>query len=129
MKIPQEEPKQGTMSEAIKQVVNNQLKQETFEEVAKNNAVDNWLRGYNHLNLSNFDKNSIAVDFGNGWDMAIEWQQKQDKKLYSEEEVEDLILRLCVDLSFSKHKDFIDGKVWFEQFKKNIYENTDARVD
>jgi hypothetical protein len=32
--IRQEEPKQGTMSEAIKQVINNQLKQETLEEVA-----------------------------------------------------------------------------------------------
>jgi hypothetical protein len=75
--IPKEEPKQGTMSEAIKQVINNQLKQEPLEEVAKNNAVDNWLCGYNHLKLSDFDKNSIAVDFGNGWDMAIKWQQEQ----------------------------------------------------
>ena len=34
-----EEPKQGTMSEAIKQVINNQLKQETFEEAAKSHAI------------------------------------------------------------------------------------------
>ena len=32
MKIPKEEPKQGTISEAIKQVINNQLKQETVME-------------------------------------------------------------------------------------------------
>jgi hypothetical protein len=37
--IPKEEPKQGTMSEAIKQVINNQLKQETFEEAAKSHAI------------------------------------------------------------------------------------------
>ncbi|WP_396180039.1 hypothetical protein [Flavobacterium sp.] len=37
--IPKEEPKQGTMSEAIKQVINNQLKQETLEEVAKSHAI------------------------------------------------------------------------------------------
>jgi hypothetical protein len=30
--IPKEEPKQGTMSEAIKQVISNQLKQETLEQ-------------------------------------------------------------------------------------------------
>jgi hypothetical protein len=29
--IPKEEPKQGTMSEAIKQVVNNQLKKINYE--------------------------------------------------------------------------------------------------
>lgn len=31
--IPQEEPKQGTMSEAIKQVVNNQLKKNKYENI------------------------------------------------------------------------------------------------
>jgi hypothetical protein len=86
-KIIPKEDKQGTMSEAIKQVINNQLKQETLEEVAKNNAVDNWLCGYNHLKLSDFDKNSIAVDFGKGWDMAIKWQQEQNKNKYSEEDM------------------------------------------
>jgi hypothetical protein len=33
--LPKEEPKQGTMSEAIKQVISNQLKQETLEDKLK----------------------------------------------------------------------------------------------
>ena len=34
------------------------------------------VKNYDNLNLSDFEKNSISVDFGNGWDKAIQWQQE-----------------------------------------------------
>jgi hypothetical protein len=98
-------------------------KQETLEEAAKNNAVNNWLCGYNHLKLSDFDKNSIAVDFGNGWDMAIKWQQEQDKKMYSEEEVLEILNHHTSYLEsfiyqYIDKDDMEENEEWFKQFKK-----------
>jgi hypothetical protein len=57
-----EEPKQGTMSEAIKQVIDNQLKQETLEEVM-------ILNGYS-------DKESDDL-WREGVKFGVEWQQEQ----------------------------------------------------
>ena len=56
---------------------------ETLEE-AKIHHVNKWVKGYDHLNLSDFEKNSIAVDFGNGWDKAVKWQQERS---YSDEDL------------------------------------------
>jgi hypothetical protein len=49
--IPKEEAKQGTMSEAIKQVISNQLKQETPKEIAERYyedevSINGFINGY-----------------------------------------------------------------------------------
>ena len=67
----------------IKELLKEKNKHEILEE-AKIYAVNQWVKGYNHLKLPNFEKNSIAVDFGNGWDKAIEWQQERS---YSKEDL------------------------------------------
>ena len=89
---------------------------ETLEE-AKICAVNKWVEGYNHLKLSDFEKNGVAVDFGNGWDEAIKWQAE---RMYSEEEVGELLYNVIGE--YGKHYGImIDGKMLndlFEQFKK-----------
>jgi hypothetical protein len=117
--IPKEEPKDVVLG--YKTSLNAQMldkiepKQETLEE-AKIYAVNKWVKGFNHLKLSDFDKNSIAVDFGNGWDKAIKWQQK---RMYSEEEVKDLI-EDWTKMASGLNQNFPLDKfnIWFEQFKK-----------
>jgi len=49
--------------------------------------------------------------------LFLKWQQEQDKKMYSEEEVLE-ILNDC------RGENPIDIDKWFEQFKKNNNENT-----
>jgi hypothetical protein len=83
--IPQEEPKQGTMSEAIKQVINNQLKQETLEESACKAL------GYDYnkwILIHSKDNSTIIYNEVTNWCKGVKWQKEQDKKLYSEEEFE-----------------------------------------
>jgi hypothetical protein len=89
---------------------------ETLEE-AKINAVNKWVKGYNHLKLSDFEKNGIAVDFGNGWDKAIECQQQQqDKDKYSEEEVKQLLCQF--DMSKGRDLPTKEFDEWFDKNKK-----------
>jgi hypothetical protein len=64
--IPQEEHKQGTMSEAIKQVINNQLKQETLEE-----AFECFKKEYPILKNYNLHHLLQVARFG------AKWQQEQ----------------------------------------------------
>ena len=64
--IPKEEPKQGTMSEAIKQVISNQLKQETLEEV-----------------VNNFKKTDVYIN---------EIKQEQERRYSEEETIEEYFL-------------------------------------
>jgi hypothetical protein len=72
--------------------------QETPEEVAKNNAVDNWLCG---------------------WDMAIEWQQKQDKKLYSEEDMKEAF-RVGFNVGYNDEESpsYLTFEEWIKEYKK-----------
>jgi len=58
--IPKEEPKQGTMSEAIKQVISNQLKQETTLEDIELEEV----RGSIHCQFSVVE-NKLAIIYRN----------------------------------------------------------------
>ena len=85
--------KQGTMSEAIKQVIDNQLKQETLEEI----------------------KQSY---FKNGFKEGAKWQQERS---YSEEEVYDLMDKrehYWVRYKNYYAQSYIPFDEWFEQFKK-----------
>jgi group I intron endonuclease len=66
-----EEPKQGTMSEAIKQVINNQLKQETFEEAAKSHAIYELENNYKPT------KESFKLACKRSFIQCAKWQQDQ----------------------------------------------------
>jgi len=55
----------------------------------------------------------MAVNFG------TKWQQEQDKKMYSEEEVEKMV-RAAYTFGEKEYKHFGAFKEWFEQFKKQI---------
>ncbi len=87
---------------------------ETLEE-AKICAVNKWVEGYNHLKLSDFEKNGVAVDFGNGWDEAIKWQAE---RMYSEEEVVNILIKAYEDIGKRKIPNQVVLASWFKQFKK-----------
>jgi hypothetical protein len=57
--LPKEEPKQGTMSESIKQVISNQLKQETLEDIELEEV-----RGSIHCQFSVVE-NKLAIIYRN----------------------------------------------------------------
>jgi hypothetical protein len=91
-------------------------KQETLEEFAKRIAND----------IKHFE---IKLDYQDGIYYGIQlgakWQQEQDKKMYSEEEVENIIQKLmhdvhCGDLCYREYViDFkLSPRQWFEQLKK-----------
>jgi hypothetical protein len=69
----------------IEQMEKEEPKQDTLEE-AKNNAWDN----YEYV-----EGNLYSTSFKNGFEQGAKWSQEQDKKMYSEEEVEDLIYKVC----------------------------------
>jgi hypothetical protein len=106
--IPQEEPKQGTMSEAIKQVINNQLKQETLEE-----AADKYSK-YHYANREPYLKELYAAKIS--FEDGAKWQAE---RMYSEKEVLNII-----DIFLCEYRDSLINKtdfypaLRFEQFKK-----------
>ena len=73
--IPKEEPKQGTMSEAIKEVINNQLKQETFEEVAE--RLFDIYSIYTSLGEDVYEYTMDKEDFKEASLEIAKWQQEQ----------------------------------------------------
>jgi hypothetical protein len=82
----------------IEQMEKEEPKQETLEEAAE--------RFYNTEDLQ---RDCTFIE-------GAKWQQEQDKKLYSEEEVFEIVLKArteCYVLSNSETKDWL-----FEQFKK-----------
>jgi hypothetical protein len=90
-----------TKEELIKKMKNK----ETLKEAAENF----WLN-----DVTNNDR----ISYVNGFLACAKWQQEQDKKLYSEE---DMILYSDYVLMCSAEKTFklpLQPKEWFEQFKK-----------
>ena len=87
-----------------------QPKQEILEEAAEKYS-ENWeeITGLDYENVVPSEVNKL--DFING----AKWQQEQDKNLYSEEEVLEII-----DLLFHRYASSfrIDAKEYFLQFKK-----------
>ena len=80
-----------------------ELKQETVEEAAEKYAISK--------SSSEVFQESHRKDFITG----AKWQQEQNKKLYSEEEVLRIITECKSYLSFG---DEFNEIKWFEQFKK-----------
>jgi hypothetical protein len=100
-----EEPKQGTMSEAIKQVIYNQLKQETLEEALEKFSP---LKYKGEMNYNKID--------------MIEFAKLQAEKMYSEEEVLEHLNHLIMMPNSELDKYTDDEEMvtmkWFENFKK-----------
>jgi hypothetical protein len=99
----------ATMSQQIKP------KQETLEEVAERilaNNIDGLRDALQDDDLFFFYKGVIQC-YG---EAMVEWQQEQNKKLYSEEDMKQAFL----DGMFYSSGDTVDNaiKEWFEQFKK-----------
>jgi hypothetical protein len=106
IKITKEEAKQGTMSEAIKQVISNQLKQEKLEEAKKYLSNEGYGKG------SNFTLNCVA-------NLMIEWQQEQDNNKYSEEDMLNFAWYLVKNLGqYSCDRTAHFKSKYLEQFKK-----------
>jgi hypothetical protein len=84
---------------------------ETLEEVAEKyvNNKHKPASGTPDKSIQNF------YDCKNAFKDGAKWQQEQDKKLYSGEEVLRLLTSFKEYLSFS---DEIDEIEWFEKFKK-----------
>ena len=129
--IPKEEPKQGTMSEAIKQVLNNKLKKETLDQKLENIVSKDpskfWEESDERVNKKEtlnevahqfaeehrevYQKSNYAsMHFGFYW--GANWQQE---RMYSEEEVIELLEKRDKYLG-----NWLPPKKWLEQFKKEI---------
>jgi len=120
--IPKEEPNQDTMSEAIKQVIDNQLKQETLEEetLTKIKFV---------LSCGN-DSQAIRL-----LEQYGDWKQKRS---YSEEEVifnaaEESFKDFRKDILEPNRFDFISGFTacakWQQEQDAKVIQDLKARLD
>lgn len=78
---------------------------ETLEEARANSYID----------FAKSNEDVSAYSFVSGWDKGAKWQQEQDNKMYSEEEVKQII-----ELTLIEYSDFVLADIphWFEQFKK-----------
>jgi hypothetical protein len=71
-----------------------------------------------------FKEGEFTTDLPNGDDFlqcaefSAKWQQEQDKKLYSEEEVIELLNRREDYTSQAPKTDWFSINQWFEQFRK-----------
>jgi hypothetical protein len=104
--VPKEEPKQGTMSEAIKQVINNQLKQETLEEAA--DKLSDELHAVFEMN--NEDAFLWILNILN---KGATWQAKT---MFNEEEIHKIVE--SYQNTMENNPTYITYNQWFEQFKK-----------
>jgi hypothetical protein len=119
IQITKEEAKQGTMSEAIKKVINDKLqeepKQETLEEVKPpigkfiiDNAVSIQGTDGAYYHYSEVCK-------------LLRLQQEQDKKMYSEEEMLKMLHKFGFDYTYNyKGEKTIYEWIpeWFEEYKR-----------
>ncbi len=90
--------------EEQKQHLIDLMNRETLEEAAKELYPINIVVDYD----TNEDIRTI-------WIEGAKWQQEQDKRMYSEEEVRKLLIAFSDDRTFLKKDVAIQ---WFEQFKK-----------
>jgi len=99
------------------------MKQETLEEAAEKSSLYNEI--YSIVKqIPRKETISDAMDYPSATSSIEElfhkWQQKQDKKLYSEEEVKDIVEQTIE--KFYKHFYTLTKaemkEQWFEQFKK-----------
>ena len=122
--IPKEEPKQGTMSEAIKEVINNQLKQETFEEVAE--RLFDIYSIYTSLGEDVYEYTMDKEDFKEASLEIAKWQQEQINCDFTVAFAIFLRQKCLIDDNYLYY--FFNGKKYNEtellqHFKNNIYDN------
>jgi hypothetical protein len=127
--IPQKEPKQSSMNKDSIDKFLDSLSDEELKE--KWNKYEQCSEQENSVTISEFIENikpetveKAAEKYANqfidgrdhfyGFKAGAKWQQEQDKKMFSEEEVLNIILKLGYDLR-EFEKSIIE---WFEQFKK-----------
>jgi hypothetical protein len=113
--IPKEEPKALTKLEIAKNIaaigIEKEPIQETLEEAAKE-FIENTIKySFNSLETKTFANRWLkCVVFGAKW---------QAERMYSEEEVINLLQKYRLDLSSGKTPNLGDTtKYWFKQFKK-----------
>ena len=112
--IPKEEHKQGSIVEAVKEIISNQLqqveelRQETLEEAARTYGWRIKVNTFSDPVKTNDLANSAIQDFTEG----AKWQAE---RMYSEEEVLEIIDSLFHRYASSFR---IDAKEYFLQFKK-----------
>ena len=115
--IPKEEHKQGSIVEAVKEIISNQLqqveelRQETLEKDAKD-FIENTMKFSFTSNDTKTQANRMlkCVEFG------AKWQQEQSKNLYNEEEVHAIIE--SYQNNVENNPNHITYDKWFEKLKK-----------
>jgi hypothetical protein len=89
-------------------VVKEKPKQETLEE-----AIKQELENHFFSNISEIKQAEYFINFG------ARWQQEQDKKMYSEEDIKSAYNEgAFAQLRYRDGEKWIDSNKWFEQFKK-----------
>ena len=85
------------------------MKKETLEEAAKENFKGEYV-------CNGID---IVPAWRHGFVVGAKWQQEQDKKMYSEEEVLQILFRFTNRFDLKKNIEITAEmqKEWFEQFK------------
>jgi hypothetical protein len=83
-------------------------KEETLEE-----AIKQELENHFFSNISEIKQAEYFINFG------AKWQQEQDKKMYSEEDIKSAYNEgAFAQLRYRDGEKWIDSNEWFEQFKK-----------
>lgn len=82
-------------------------KQETLEE-----AAERFSKSFSNIDI-------LQEAFHQWFTLGIDWQQEQDKKMYSEEEVLQILFRFTNRFDLKKNIEITAEmqKEWFEQFK------------
>jgi len=106
--IPKEEPKQGSMSEAIKKVINDKLQEEPKQET---------LEEYIQSLFTNEDEDNKIL-FSSLIRSGAKWQQEQDNNKYSQEDIINALHSVELKDNKDYSKIYNGMKEWFEQNKK-----------
>lgn len=100
----------------VKEFLENQ-KQETIKQVAERIVLETYNETFSKFPIGGKISNETLIDaLVLFFMLGSEWQQEQNKNLYSEEEVHKILG------SYSAHKEIFSHKytynMWFEKFKK-----------
>lgn len=106
-------PKQATMSEAIKQVITDKLKQETLED-----ACDRVL---NYL-YPNCKKEMSSLQYGNSINSLKSIAKWQQERSYSEEDME-IIEISSIDANYIPHYQTKEGQLLATKFNVKLFKN------
>ena len=102
-------------NEKLKKAFREYGKQETLEELAEKYSINEFpLKDFEGTQWNN-QRANCKQDFLAGAKAGVEWSREQDKNKYSEEEV---INAFNEGQALNVRGKLIQGKEWFEQFKK-----------